>query len=262
MLWYPQATKQQLPNSGEFLGGPPKGLLHTTEGASYPGTSLYHGTQPTFTCDVKKRRWYQHIPINRSAMALENHDGGVQTNRLHVIQIEIVGFTFGSPHGDFPEHEVRNWTKADIDFIAKGMRWIELNAGVPRRASVSFSHPVRMSFSEWNNYSGWCAHVHCPENIHVDGTGMPISALLGSGGVITPDKRTWPTVRRGDTGEAVHHLQACLRGLRYKVVADGVFGPGTEKAVKLYQTRHNLTSDGVVGPATWKAISKSLRARK
>lgn len=257
MLWNPHAIKQELPNSGPFLGGPPKGLLHTTEGSTYPGVSLYHGTQPHFTCDVKKRRLYQHIPINRAAMALENHAGGVQTNRDGVIQIENVAFTFGGKPGS-----VANWTKGDVEFIAGLMRWIETNAGVPRQAGVSFSHPVRMTGPQWDGYSGWCGHVHCPENSHVDGTGMPIAALLGAGGVILPSKPAdHPALRRGATGSEVHHLQACLRGLAYKLAADGVFGPGTEAVVKRFQKKAALIADGVVGPATWTAISKALKNR-
>ncbi len=41
---------------------------------------------------------------------------------------------------------------------------------------------------------------------------------------------------------------------RLGVEADGVFGPGTARAVKRLQRRHGLEADGIVGPATWKAL--------
>jgi putative chitinase len=50
----------------------------------------------------------------------------------------------------------------------------------------------------------------------------------------------------GSKGEDVKKLQAKL-GL----TADGSFGPGTEKAVKAWQTANGLKADGVVGDGTW-----------
>ena len=47
-------------------------------------------------------------------------------------------------------------------------------------------------------------------------------------------------------GEDVKKLQQKL-GLG----ADGVFGPGTEKAVKKWQIDHDLGADGIVGEGTW-----------
>ena len=35
------------------------------------------------------------------------------------------------------------------------------------------------------------------------------------------------------------------------ISADGVFGPGTERALKEWQAANGLTADGIAGPATF-----------
>jgi hypothetical protein len=62
------------------------------------------------------------------------------------------------------------------------------------------------------------------------------------------------TVRRGDCGELVRFIQERLTVLGFPAVADGLFGPGTEAAVKNFQASRGLTADGLVGPATWAAL--------
>ena len=53
----------------------------------------------------------------------------------------------------------------------------------------------------------------------------------------------------GSKGDEVKKLQEKL-GLN----ADGIFGKGTEKAVKLFQIEKGLTSDGIVGNTTWEKL--------
>ena len=62
------------------------------------------------------------------------------------------------------------------------------------------------------------------------------------------------TLRKGDRGEDVKRLQALLNKYGYKLKEDGVFGSGTEQAVRAFQQGHYLTPDGVVGPKTWAAL--------
>jgi peptidoglycan hydrolase-like protein with peptidoglycan-binding domain len=47
-----------------------------------------------------------------------------------------------------------------------------------------------------------------------------------------------------------------IRAVQRKVgvVADGIFGPATERAVKRWQRRHGLVADGIVGPQTRAAM--------
>jgi putative chitinase len=58
-----------------------------------------------------------------------------------------------------------------------------------------------------------------------------------------------PVLRAGSRGDNVRVLQGKL-GL----AADGIFGPGTEAAVRAFQQGHGLGADGIVGAATWAAL--------
>jgi cell wall-associated NlpC family hydrolase len=82
-------------------------------------------------------------------------------------------------------------------------------------------------------------------------------------GVVGP--ATWRALRaahahssgrhhRGSKHAAVVALQR-----RLGISADGIFGPGTQAAVKRFQRAHGLTADGVVGPATWRALGQPSR---
>lgn len=65
---------------------------------------------------------------------------------------------------------------------------------------------------------------------------------------------TTQVLRQGSTGGAVKILQAGLNGKGYPLVADGIFGSGTDGAVRRFQSSRGLASDGVVGQLTWNAL--------
>ena len=62
-------------------------------------------------------------------------------------------------------------------------------------------------------------------------------------------------LRQGSTGSEVKEMQRKLKLWGYyNGTVDGVFGPGTKKAVVAFQKKNGLTADGVVGQATYKAL--------
>ncbi|MGZ6674446.1 MAG: peptidoglycan-binding domain-containing protein [Solirubrobacteraceae bacterium] len=91
--------------------------------------------------------------------------------------------------------------------------------------------------------------------------GLTADGVVGAG--------TWRMIRRSlhrhtraraaGAGGGVRTRGASVRLLqaRLGVAADGVFGPGTARAVRSFQRAHGLTADGVVGPATWSALGVS-----
>ena len=59
------------------------------------------------------------------------------------------------------------------------------------------------------------------------------------------------TLRRGSRGAAVMQLQTALKALGfYTMKVDGIFGRGTDAAVRTYQRRNGLAVDGIAGPKT------------
>jgi len=70
-------------------------------------------------------------------------------------------------------------------------------------------------------------------------------------------------LRLHDRSDAVGTLQQQLNDLGYTdakgrpLAADHAFGPGTEAAVRQFQTDHQLQPDGIAGPATLAAINEA-----
>lgn len=185
MAWYSKANQTVKGHgSGLFIGGPYKGVLHTTEGGSASGAiSAFKSNDswPHFLVDYTGAVW-QFIDTTQGARALRNLSGGVQTNLDSAIQIEIVGFA-GKPH-DHPSLQ--------IEALKGLMRWIELTTGVkpigPGRAFASAygQNSLRFAPQQWDNFAGWCGHCHVPENDHWDPGAIDLLALLPPPGFTVP----------------------------------------------------------------------------
>ena len=89
--------------------------------------------------------------------------------------------------------------------------------------------------------------------------------------LLAPDQRpgAFPgTLREGSRGRAVRELQyyLYLLSLYYaelpSVKIDGVYGPDTTRAVRIWQELFNLSVDGITGPATWSSIYKNFSQQR
>lgn len=75
-------------------------------------------------------------------------------------------------------------------------------------------------------------------------------------------------LRRGSTGTNVSIVQNALNTVNQAVgnlsaiTVDGIFGAGTERAVRDYQSRSGLTADGVVGRQTWDKLRSQFSSVK
>lgn len=87
------------------------------------------------------------------------------------------------------------------------------------------------------NHSG-----HFVQKIFNDSYSTPDSAQTVSTETVTPEN-------------AVAVIQKNLAANGYDVSVDGVYGSGTENAVRQFQASHGLTADGVVGSQTFYALT-------
>jgi len=70
-----------------------------------------------------------------------------------------------------------------------------------------------------------------------------------------------PTLRRGSRGSTVVDLQTRLKTLGFDPGAiDGIFGSGTDAAVRAFQRARGIAADGIVGSQTWARLLGNVPA--
>jgi hypothetical protein len=84
----------------------------------------------------------------------------------------------------------------------------------------------------------------------------PAGALAGYA-----TNRQMAAIKRGARGDLVVWAQEHLISAGYRMGVDGVFGAGTQRAVKSFQAKHGLTPDGVIGTQTWRILIRYRTVR-
>lgn len=188
-------------------------VLHTTEGPNWPG---YRGgaTGPHLTVKPliakKDIAFRQHFPANKSARALENQPGGVETNTLGDFQIELIGTCDSRHKNTWPGVGTAGvdyiyWPEAPdwlLEKLAPVFVWLhtewpkfQIKDGAPRGwvmypDSYGVKAKQRLTFAEWRDCYGIVGHQHVPENSHGDPGNFPIAKLIafakGAAPVETP----------------------------------------------------------------------------
>lgn len=250
-------------------------VLHTTEGRSWPG---YKGgaSAPTLTIrPVLHKQAFairQHFPLEMSARALKNLDGGVETNTLNCIQIELMGTCD-------PKHR-RSWGKSakagkDYIFWPEAPDWAlrelgevlatlhKLFPAIPLKAvsagtwlafpsSFGIKNGQRMTPAAWRKFTGVCGHMHVPENDHGDPGDIDIArALAFAKGTVNPG------VSPGSSG----------RRTRGSTVPPAPSEPAEVTRIRTALARRNTLRFGELdtlvkrGEAPYAAAAKALRSK-
>lgn len=151
---------------------PPAGVGHTTEGGWSGSLGVFkQHFAPNFMIgrnDSGKVTIAQMVPIGFMAAALNNEEGGKETNRWARVQFELVGFS--SLEDWLPGDEVQH-------ALAQFFKSMKANAGIPMsrpfpdslesRTWATETNPRRIS-GKWGNTPGWFNHLEVPENDHWD----------------------------------------------------------------------------------------------
>jgi hypothetical protein len=273
-------------SGGSFTGGPPKFVIHTTEGGGLPsyqdGATAPHTTfrflGTSGDCEI-----YSHTPMNVAARSLRNLDGGVQTNRDSVVQMEIIGSCVNSiavKYGILFIPGINDAMKRTLAGVIKEQCILN---GIPVRPLPSNKwipydgrdHGQRMSYSEWDNFSGICGHEHVPENNHLDPAELdlttyfdlkpippkPVPVPIHAPMFPLPKGHYFGIGRRGHTGfdsatdrNNLRIWQNRMRVRGWTIGVDGLYGSETDKVATNFQKEKRFKPvDGLIGPDTWTA---------
>jgi len=179
------------------------GVLHTTESTGWPGydggaKAPNYTAQPDFT--AKRLAWRAHFPDEMSSRALRNLAGGVETNTLNAVQVELVGTCAPATRDawiksgmqqdqDFiywpeaPEWALRDLAAFIIDMQKRHGILIQgpevmVSVWMAYPASFGVDNPNRFTFAQWRAFLGWCGHQHVPENAHGDPGALPWAKVV------------------------------------------------------------------------------------
>ena len=271
MRQHPNGIYLQPRNEGSIIRRPDlpaRSVGHTTETPS--GTAFavarnllwpYHNL-----VDIGERKIYNLISWDRAALSLKGSYAtrtGAETNHAGRanIQWSIVGYA-----GD-----MGNLGKGDLRWLAEEFiePMLRLNK-IPNVYSktygpqdnivlASVNSPIRMSDTQWLNYSGVTWHQTVPGQDHwdagkIDWAGLyayvnnerPISLPERDKPVTIPGMNS--VLQFGDRGQEVTELQQLIKGFFPKIgehlVVDGHFNKQTRSAVRAAQRKLKVTVDG------------------
>ncbi len=197
-----RVEKIPCPHPGVRISPPvPAGVLHTTEGGWDSAMSVFRRHYaPHFLVgkDAHARvRIAQLIPLGYMAAALENDPGGVETNRLATVQIELVAHSSTQPWAVGPDVEK---ALAALMATLKTVQGINLRRywsdwPMPPLPWASESFPRRHA-GIWGRWNGWFGHMDVPEGDHWDPGAYKWGPLLNKAkSLLDPPPPPRPTAR-------------------------------------------------------------------
>lgn len=145
--------------------------------------------------------------------------------------------------------------KWNADKCAKAIVEGILNATVNNvtHTEVTKPKPTVNNNTHASGYDGWVARLQAELNNQFH-KGLAVDGLKGP-----KTLSACVTVKKGAKGNITKLIQERLNSVGFSLSTDGIFGSGTEKAVKVFQKNRGLTADGIVGRNTWDWLLKGTK---
>lgn len=260
-LYYPGADRTSQWAFGRYPGDVMSTncvVLHTTETLGWPSYSTGYYPTLTYHYGARGARWRQHLPINRSARALENRSGGVETNTANCAQVELVGTcdpAYKRKHGGL------YWPEAPdeaLEDLAAFLAWMHNEWGVKLIAprlwpaypkSYGNRAGQRMTASQWRDFYGVAGHMHVPEQSHGDPGAIDIGRLLvmaerlSGAQPVTPTPKPTPTPEEPPMANPAQLVQAKGDPAIYAVTLNGATHVKNPTHLEMLKASGQVTAD-------------------
>ena len=256
---------------------PAKMTVHSTETPAGTGRAVIARLEWPYSliADPVTRELYSFGPLDGTALSLRGTHARtgekIETNHAGLMhpQVSIVGYA--SKMGDLTDDEL--FWLADVVF-APVLDLCEIpNVWMPTLGAdsgvvlASTESPARLTEDECWSFNGVLYHQSWYGNDHWDPGALDVEKIAGRIHNRPPGKPpirgsvTIDIIGLGDRGPQVRELQKDLNEwFDAGLVADGVFGPITETAVRAAQREIGTTVDGFWGPKSAGAFDTYKRA--
>lgn len=202
--WLAGAVRVESSAGGTLVGGPPRWVWHTYEADPKRLTAVAGaralraaGNDAHFVFNPLSGQIAQLLPASRSARTLKNVAGGVQTNRLGQVclQVEVIGFA-AHPFTSILTLAGRTGLGKLVTF-ARSHGIPDVWPAGPPPAYPSGSSPRRADI--WTTRAGHYGHSQVPENDHGDPGAIDVRVLWAAADGLTTAPTTKIINREGPT---------------------------------------------------------------
>lgn len=211
------------------------------------------GTEVYVYSDSSRAKGYAQRIVNNISNSLGIRNRGVKTStNLYVLRKTkspslLVECCFVDNAVDKVKWNSDKCAKAIVEGI--------LNASVNNVTHTEASKPTPTPNNNTTklNYDGWVARLQTELNNQFH-KGLKVDGLKGPNTL-----NACVTVKRGAKGNLTKLIQERLNSVGFHISTDGIFGGGTENAVKVFQRNRGLSADGIVGRNTWEWLLRGTR---